>query len=34
MQRCPDITKARQDLGWEPKIDLETGLEKLIASLN
>lgn len=26
MQRQPDITKARQLLGWEPKIDLETGL--------
>ena len=25
-QRCPDITKARALLGWEPKIDLETGL--------
>lgn len=25
-QRKPDITKARQLLGWEPKIDLETGL--------
>jgi dTDP-glucose 4,6-dehydratase len=25
-QRQPDITKARQLLGWEPKIDLETGL--------
>ena len=25
-QRCPDITKARQLLGWEPKIALETGL--------
>ncbi len=25
-QRCPDITKARQLLGWEPKINLETGL--------
>jgi dTDP-glucose 4,6-dehydratase len=25
-QRCPDITKARQELEWEPKIDLETGL--------
>jgi len=25
-QRCPDITKARELLGWEPKIDLETGL--------
>jgi dTDP-glucose 4,6-dehydratase len=26
-QRCPDITKARQLLGWEPKIDLEAGLQ-------
>ena len=25
-QRCPDITKAQQLLGWEPKIDLEAGL--------
>jgi dTDP-glucose 4,6-dehydratase len=25
-QRRPDISKARQLLGWEPKIDLETGL--------
>jgi len=25
-QRCPDITKARSLLGWEPKVDLETGL--------
>jgi len=25
-QRRPDITKARQLLGWEPKIDLEMGL--------
>jgi len=26
-QRQPDITKARTFLGWEPKIDLETGLK-------
>ena len=26
-QRKPDITKARTLLGWEPKIDLETGLK-------
>lgn len=26
-QRCPDISKARQLLGWEPKIDLELGLK-------
>lgn len=25
-QRQPDITKARQLLGWEPKVDLRTGL--------
>jgi len=25
-QRCPDISKARQLLGWEPKVDLESGL--------
>jgi dTDP-glucose 4,6-dehydratase len=25
-QRCPDITKAKELLGWEPKIDLRTGL--------
>ncbi|HXJ86499.1 MAG TPA: UDP-glucuronic acid decarboxylase family protein [Candidatus Binatia bacterium] len=25
-QRRPDIAKARQLLGWEPKVDLETGL--------
>jgi dTDP-glucose 4,6-dehydratase len=27
-QRCPDISKARQLLQWEPKIDLETGLRR------
>ena len=26
-QRRPDITNARELLGWEPKIDLETGLK-------
>ena len=25
-QRCPDIRKARRLLGWEPRIDLRTGL--------
>jgi dTDP-glucose 4,6-dehydratase len=25
-QRCPDISKAKALLGWEPKIDLRTGL--------
>jgi dTDP-glucose 4,6-dehydratase len=27
-QRCPDISKARRLLQWEPQIDLETGLRK------
>src|SRR5579884_757376 len=26
MQRKPDISRARRLLGWEPKVDLETGL--------
>jgi dTDP-glucose 4,6-dehydratase len=25
-QRCPDISKAKALLGWEPKIDLRSGL--------
>lgn len=29
-RRCPDITKARQALGWEPKITLEDGLKQTI----
>jgi UDP-glucuronate decarboxylase len=30
-QRRPDITLAKQHLDWEPKINLEAGLEKTIA---
>jgi dTDP-glucose 4,6-dehydratase len=30
-QRCPDITKAKQLLGWQPAIDLPTGLKKSLA---
>lgn len=30
-QRQPDITRARQLLDWEPKIDLETGLRLCLA---
>ena len=30
-QRQPDITLAKQKLGWEPKVSLEEGLEKTIA---
>jgi UDP-glucuronate decarboxylase len=29
-RRCPDITKAREILGWEPKTDLDTGLAATI----
>ena len=31
MQRCPDITLARDKLKWEPKVHLEEGLTKTIA---
>jgi dTDP-glucose 4,6-dehydratase len=30
-QRCPDITKARRILNWEPKVSLEEGLQETIA---
>lgn len=30
-QRCPDITKAKKVLGWEPAVPLADGLEKTIA---
>jgi UDP-glucuronate decarboxylase len=30
-QRQPDITLARDKLGWEPKTNLEVGLDKTIA---
>ncbi|HCJ12412.1 MAG: NAD-dependent dehydratase [Verrucomicrobia bacterium GWF2_51_19] len=29
-QRCPNIDKAKQLLGWEPKVALEEGLQKTI----
>lgn len=29
-RRCPDISKARRLLGWEPKVGLEEGLKKTI----
>ncbi len=29
-QRCPDISKAKQYLGWSPRVDLETGLAKTV----
>jgi nucleoside-diphosphate-sugar epimerase len=30
-RRCPDITKARDVLGWEPRVALEAGLARTIA---
>ena len=32
-QRQPDITRAREVLGWEPEIDLEGGLRRMLVSL-
>ncbi|HUN43442.1 MAG TPA: UDP-glucuronic acid decarboxylase family protein [Acetobacteraceae bacterium] len=29
-QRCPDITRARTQLGWEPRVALEDGLTRTI----
>jgi UDP-glucuronate decarboxylase len=29
-QRRPDITKAKDKLNWEPKVDLKTGLTSTI----
>lgn len=29
--RCPDISTARSELGWEPKVSLEEGLARTIA---
>jgi dTDP-glucose 4,6-dehydratase len=31
--RQPDITRAKQLLGWEPEIDLEEGLRRLLPTL-
>jgi UDP-glucuronate decarboxylase len=30
-RRQPDISLAKKELGWQPKVDLETGLKKTIA---
>jgi len=30
-RRCPDITLAKEKLGWQPKVSLEEGLKKTIA---
>lgn len=31
-RRCPDISKAKKILGWEPKIDFKTGMKKMLQS--
>jgi len=31
MQRCPDISRARAQLGWEPTVDLDEGLRRTVA---
>ena len=31
LQRKPDISLAKKELGWEPKIDLDEGLKRTIA---
>lgn len=33
-QRCPDLTLAKEKLGWQPKIDIKTGLKKTIEYFN
>jgi UDP-glucuronate decarboxylase len=33
-QRCPDISRARNLLDWEPRVPLATGLERTIAYFN
>jgi UDP-glucuronate decarboxylase len=30
LQRCPDITLARRELKWEPKVELDVGLRKTV----
>jgi dTDP-glucose 4,6-dehydratase len=32
--RQPDITRARQILGWEPEVPLEEGLRRMAAALH
>ena len=30
-RRCPDITKARLQVGYEPQVDLEDGLKRFFS---
>jgi dTDP-glucose 4,6-dehydratase len=31
--RCPDITRAREVLGWQPEVDLEEGLRRWLTAI-
>jgi len=31
IQRCPDITRAREYFGWKPRVSLDKGLREPIA---
>jgi UDP-glucuronate decarboxylase len=31
LQRCPEISRARRELGWEPRVALDDGLSRTIA---
>ena len=31
VRRCPDISRARKELGWQPTVDLEEGLRRTLA---
>src|SRR5207248_11141998 len=31
VQRCPDISKAKETLGWQPRMALRVGLQRTIA---
>ena len=30
-QRCPDISRAKRELDWQPQVDLDSGLDLTIA---
>jgi UDP-glucuronate decarboxylase len=34
LRRCPDISLARRELGWEPRIELDDGLTRTIRAFD